>query len=153
MHDDIGDGVEAAWRQVLGAGDEIAGGVVDEAGEGSIAENLLDHRFDRGRVADVDAVACDASAMRLHELRGGLIADALAPAADRDLGAKLKELLGHRLAEPGAAAGNEDFFALEKAVDEHQRFLSRLAFYDRARKRQSDRPYRYALRGRSESAA
>jgi hypothetical protein len=33
VHDDIGDRVEPARRQVLGAGDEIAGGVVDEAGE------------------------------------------------------------------------------------------------------------------------
>jgi hypothetical protein len=57
MHDDIGDGVEPARRQVLGARDEIAGGVVNEAGKRAIAENLFDHRFDRGRVADVDAVA------------------------------------------------------------------------------------------------
>ena len=57
MHDDIGDGVEPARRQILGARDEIAGGVVDEAGERAVAENLLDHRFDRGGVADVDAVA------------------------------------------------------------------------------------------------
>ena len=56
-----------------------------------VAENLLDHRFDRGGVADVDAVACDASAMRLHKLRGGLVADALAPAADGDLGAEAEE--------------------------------------------------------------
>ncbi len=153
MHDDIGDGVEAARRQVLGSGDEIAGGVVDEAGERAIAENLLDHRFDRGGVADVDAVACDASAMRLHKLGGGRVADALAPAADRDLGAEAEELLGHRLAEPRAAAGDEDFLAPKKAVDEHQGFLSRLAFHDRARKRQSNRSHRYALRGRSESAA
>jgi hypothetical protein len=42
MHDDIGDGVEPARRQVLGARDEIASGVVDEAGERRFAENLLD---------------------------------------------------------------------------------------------------------------
>ena len=121
MHDDIGDGVEPARRQVLGARDEIAGGVVDEAGERAFAENLLDHRFDCGGVADVDAVARDAPAMRFHELVGGRVADALAPAADGDFGAEAKEPLGHRSAEPGAAAGDEDFFARKQAVDEHGR--------------------------------
>ncbi len=61
--------------------------------------------------------------MRLHELRGGRVADALAPAADGDLGAEAEEPLGHRLAEPRAAAGDEDFLARKKAVDEHQGFL------------------------------
>src|SRR6516162_2879984 len=122
MHDDIGYSVEPARRQVLGAGDEITGGVVDEAGERAFAENLLDHRLDRGGVADVDAVARDTPAMRLHQFRGGLLADALAPAADGDLGPEAEEPLGHRLAEPCAAAGDEDLLACEEAVDEHGAF-------------------------------
>ena len=37
--------------------------------------------------------------------------------------AEAEEALGHRLAEPGAAAGDEDFFARKQAVDEHGRSL------------------------------
>jgi hypothetical protein len=32
VENDVGDGIEAAVRQVLGAADEIAGGVVHQAG-------------------------------------------------------------------------------------------------------------------------
>ena len=92
---------------------------------GAFAENLFDHRVDRGGVADVDAVARDASAMCFHEFVGGRLADALAPAADGDFGAEAKKPLGHRLAEPRAAAGDEDFFARKQAVDEHVLSLAR----------------------------
>jgi hypothetical protein len=36
-----------------------------------------------------------------------------------DFGAKAKEPFGHRFAQPGAAAGNEDFFARKQTIDEH----------------------------------
>jgi hypothetical protein len=61
--------------------------------------------------------------MRFHELLSGRVANALAPAADGDFGAEAEEPLGHRSAEPSAAASNENFFARKQAVDEHWRSL------------------------------
>ncbi len=80
---------------------------------GPAGENLADHVIDRGGVADVEAVADDLAAMRLHQFRGGLVADQLAAAADVHLGAELEEARGHRLAEAGAAAGDEDASAFK----------------------------------------
>ena len=54
---------------------------------------------------------------------GGHVADGLAPSADGDLGPEPKEALSHRPTEPGAAAGDEDFFARKQAIDEHGRAL------------------------------
>ncbi len=122
MHDDIGDRIEAARRQVLGARDEIAGGVVDEVGERAFGENRLDHLVDRQRIPDVDAVAGHPAAMQVHQFGRGFIANALAAAADMDLGAELKEARGHRFAEPGAAAGDKNAPAGEKLLVEHGRF-------------------------------
>src|SRR5260221_13693790 len=104
VHDDIGDRIEAARRQVLGARDEIAGGVVDEIGERALDENRLDHLIHRERISDIDAVARHPAAMEVHQLGRGFVADAFAAAADMNLGAKLQEACRHRLAETGAAA-------------------------------------------------
>ena len=57
--------------------------------------------------------------MGFHEFFGGRVADAFAPAANGDFGAEAEEPFGHRFAEPGAAAGDEDFFARKQAIDEH----------------------------------
>ena len=122
MHDDVGDRIEAARRQVLGARDEIAGGVVDEVGERAFRENRLDHLVDRERVADIDAVAGDPAAMQVHQFGRGFVADALAAAADMDLGAELEEARRHRFAEPGAAAGDKNAPAGEKLFAEHGGF-------------------------------
>ena len=75
---------------------------------GAFGENRLDHLVDRQRVADIDAVAGHPAAMQVHQLGRGFVANALAAAADMDLGAELEEARGHRFAEPGAAAGDED---------------------------------------------
>ncbi len=119
MHDDVGDRIEAARRQVLGARDEIAGGVVDEVGERALGENRLDHLVDRERVSDIDAVARHPAAMQIHQFGRGFVADALAAAADVDLGAELKEARGHRLAEAGAAASDKNAPARKKLFVEH----------------------------------
>ena len=105
-----------------GARDEIAGGVVDEIGERAFGENRLDHLVDRKRVADVDAVARHPAAMQVHQFGRGLVADALAAAADMNFGAELEEARRHRFAEPGAAAGDENAPAGEKLFVEHVRF-------------------------------
>ena len=91
VHDDVGDRIEATRRQVLGARDEIAGGVVDEIGERALGENRLDHFIDRERVSDIDAVTRHPAAMEVHQLGRGFVADAFAAAADMNLGAKLEE--------------------------------------------------------------
>src|SRR6202022_5059201 len=100
--------------QGLGGGDEIAGGVVDEIGERALGENRLDHLIDRERVSDIDAVARHPAAIEVHQFGGGFVANALAAAADVDLGAELEETRGHGLAEPGAAAGDKNAPAREK---------------------------------------
>src|SRR4029079_7932068 len=74
--------------------------------------------------ADVDAEGVDAALGKLFAPRGGgLVADLLAAAADRDVGAEAEELLGHRLAEAGAAAGDEDALAGHQLRVEHGRSL------------------------------
>jgi len=95
VHDDVGDRVEAARRQVLGARDEIAGGVVDEVGERAFGEDRLDHLVDRECVPDVDAMARHPAAIQIHQFGGGFVADALAAAADMNIGAELKEARRH----------------------------------------------------------
>jgi len=60
--------------------------------------------------------------MQVHQLGGGFVANPLAAAADMDLGAELEEARGHRFAEPGAAAGNEDAPAGKKLLVEHGEF-------------------------------
>ena len=86
---------------------------------GPSVEDGLDHVVDRGGIADVDAVGHHLAAIRVHQFGRGVVADALAAAADMDLGAELQESRGHRFAEPGAAAGDEDAPAGEKLIIEH----------------------------------
>ena len=72
------------------------------------------------RIADVDAVAYDAPAVLAHQFGGGLVAHALAPAADVHLGAKLQKFGGHALAQASAAAGHENSPPGEKLIVEHR---------------------------------
>ena len=120
MHHDVGDGIEAARRELFRARDEIAGGVVDEIGEGALGPDRLDHLVDGQRVADVDAVADHTPAMQVHQFGRGLVADALAAAADMDLGAEFEESRGHGFAEAGAASGHENAPPGEKLIVEHR---------------------------------
>src|SRR5271166_528766 len=83
-------------------------------------ENLLDHRIDGACVADVDAIAFHDSTVSLHHLLGSCVANGLPPAADSELGPKAEQPFGHPPAEPGAAAGDEDFLALEQTRLKHR---------------------------------
>ena len=87
---------------------------------GPCGPDRLDHLVDRERVADVDAVADHAAAMQVHQFGRGFVADALAAAADMNLGAELQKPRGHGLAEAGAAAGDEDAPPGEKLIVEHR---------------------------------
>ncbi|MHC2436729.1 hypothetical protein ACVMB0_004104 [Bradyrhizobium sp. USDA 4451] len=123
VHHDVGHGIKPSRGELLGARDEIAGSVVDQIGEGTAGgPDRLDHLVDRHGVADIDAVADHASAMLGHQFGGGLVADALASAADMHLGPELEEAGGHGLAEAGAAAGYQDAPPGKKLIGEH-RFL------------------------------
>src|SRR5438128_10783354 len=119
VHHDVGDGVETLRREVLGARDEVAGRVVDEPGEWTGTEDVLDHLIDGRGVADIDAVTCDLPAGLVGEFEGGRIAHGFAAAADEHLGAKLEKLRRHFLAETGAATGHQNALRLEEALLEH----------------------------------
>ena len=119
MHHDVGYRVKTARRKFFRTRDEIAGGVVDEIGEGALGPDRVDHLVDRLRVADVDAVAHHAPAVHIHQFSCGLVADDFASAADMNLGAQLKEAGRHGLAEAGAASGDENAPPGEKLIVEH----------------------------------
>ena len=89
-------------------------------GQRAVLEDFFDHVVDRERVADVDAERRHLSAMARHEVGGGVVANALAPSADVDLGAEREEFFRHALAEAGPAAGHQNAFAREKTVLEHR---------------------------------
>jgi hypothetical protein len=57
VENDVGDGVEAVGAQIFRRADEVAGGVVDKAGERSgLIPDPLHHRVDRRGVANIHAV-------------------------------------------------------------------------------------------------
>ena len=117
---DIGDSVESARAQILGARDEVSGGIVDEVGQRAGAEDIFHHGVDCRRIADVDPIGLDVAAMFGGELGGGGLADRFAAAADENVGAEREKLLGHAFAEAGAAAGHQDAFAAKQSVLEHR---------------------------------
>ena len=119
VHDNVGHRIEATRAQFFRARDEIAGRIVDEVGEGTLAKNRLDHLIDRKCVADIDAVARHPAAIEVHQFGCGFVADDLAAAADMDLGAEFEETRGHRFAQTGAASGHENAAACEKLILEH----------------------------------
>src|SRR6202790_4336151 len=124
VHDDVGDRVEAARRKILGARDEIAGGVVDEIGERPVLEDRLDHLVDSESVADIDRVAGDATAIEVHQFRRGFVADDLAAASDLALPPDPEKAPGHPFAEPGPPTGHKNTPPCEELFSEHGRFPS-----------------------------
>src|SRR5208337_1915068 len=114
---DVDDGVPRAGREVFGAGDEVAGGVVDEDVEGSLAPDGIDHGFDGFKTADVAGEGVDGSLGR--EFGSGLFENFCAAAADVDRGSEFEEAFGHAFAEAGASAGDQDALRLQKIGAEH----------------------------------
>ena len=111
-----------AGGEVLGAADEVARGVVDEAGERSaVLPDRLDHGVDRGGVADVHRVRLHRAPVLRNELGRGLVEDRLPSAAQVEIRAQLEVLVGDLAAETGAAAGDEDALALQEIGSEHER--------------------------------
>ena len=118
---DIRNGVEGARAEVLGLGNEIARGVVDQTIERPGRPDLLDHFLDRrGHRISTVWLSTRRAGILGHDLPGGFLEDAAAAAANHAIGAQLDELLHHRLAQPGAATGDQKPFALEQIRLEHR---------------------------------
>src|SRR5690606_16852594 len=116
LEHDVGDGIEPAHRQVLRPGKEISGGVIDESGKRTAGPDRIEHRLDRlGRLD----VAHDRERARPQVRRGflehrgtaaaqidgcaerdtgprDLLAQATAPAGDKDTGIPQQPLCKHR---------------------------------------------------------
>jgi hypothetical protein len=110
--DDIGDRVECARRQRLGARDEIACRIVDETVERTVAPYLLEHGVDLIRETDV-ANEIRGFAAGLRPLRYTPFEHLLASPADHDLRAKLDEAGAQALADACPAAGDENRLPFE----------------------------------------
>src|SRR5581483_7988238 len=113
--DDAEDGVPGARGEIFGAGEEVAGCVVDEDVERAFPPDAFYELFDGLLIADVAAEAVDVAA----EGRAGGLEDFFAASANVDGGAELEIALGHGAAESGAAAGDESAFSGQKRGREH----------------------------------
>ena len=120
VQDDVCDCVEGAGTEVLGLGDEVAGGVVHQTVERAGGPDLIDHLLDRCRHPDVDGVEIHAAAgVLLHHLLGRLLEHAAPAAAYHTVCTQFDELLQHHATEAGAAAGDQKSLSLEQVVLEH----------------------------------
>ncbi len=82
LQHDVDDGIDRARRQLLAAGDEVAGGVVDEHVERLRLPRRLDHRLDGRRIAHVEGKDADGAARRRPMLGRRRLEHRLAAAAD-----------------------------------------------------------------------
>ncbi len=117
--DDADYGFESARGKFLGAGDEIAGGVVDQDVERAGFPDGIDHGLDGVEIADVAGEGVDWAFGGGGKFGGGFLENFFAAAADVDGGAELEEAVGHGFAESGAAAGDEDALVAEEVVAKH----------------------------------
>src|SRR5271155_4935497 len=107
-------GFKGARGKLLGAGDEIAGGVIDQHVEGSGFPDGVDHGFDGIEITDVARESVDWAFGGSGEFGCGLLENLFAASADVDRGAELEEAVGHGLAESGAAACDQDALVAEE---------------------------------------
>src|SRR5271155_3398979 len=80
-------GFKGARGKLLGAGDEIAGGVVDQDVEGSGFPDGVDHGFDGVAISDVAGEGVDGAFGGGGEFGGGLLENFFAAPADVNRGA------------------------------------------------------------------
>ena len=111
----------ARGRQLLAAGDEIAGGVVDQASSGPLGPDRLDHRLDRLGIADVADLGLDLAAGSPPSLAAAAVSTSSRRPQITEPRAQLQEAPAHGEAEAGAAAGDQDALALQKIGLEHAR--------------------------------
>src|SRR5260370_15162523 len=105
---------------MVGAGDEVSGRVGDQDIEGSRFADRVDHGFDGIEIADVARKGLNCASGGGGEFGCGLFEDRFPAAADVDGCTEFEEALSHAFAEARASPGDEDAFAVEKIVLEHE---------------------------------
>ena len=110
---------KARGRELLSAGDEVAGGVIDENVEGSGFPDCINHGFDGVEIADIAGEGMDRAVGGVGEFCGSFLENFFAASADVDRGAELEKAVGHGFAEAGAAAGDQDALVVQEVVAEH----------------------------------
>jgi hypothetical protein len=113
-------GIECSGGKIFGAGDEVSGSVVDEYIERGMFPDSVDHRFDGVEIADVAWKGLNCASGGGHEFGCGLLEDGFAAAADVDSCTEFEEALSHAFAEARASPGDEDAFAVEEILLEHE---------------------------------
>jgi hypothetical protein len=113
-------GIEGAGGKIFGAGEEVSGSVVDQYIERSLSPDRVDHGFDGCEIADVAGKGLNCASGGGGEFGGGLLEDRFPAAADVDGRTEFEEALRHAFAEARASPGDEDAFAVEKIVLEHE---------------------------------
>ncbi len=107
---DVRNGIEAARTQIFGAGDEVAGRIVDQAGERAIRPHLLDHAINGLVVFDIDLIRLDGPARGVTNLGAGGFQHGQPASANCHFRTEAHVLLGHDAAQPGTAACDEYLF-------------------------------------------
>ena len=108
MQHDVENGVDGARAQLLAAGDEIAGGVVDQIVEGTVRPYRVHHLIDRLGVADIATMGFNLAVGLRRQILRGLGKHFLAASADNEMGAQFEETTTHGQAKPGAAARDQN---------------------------------------------
>jgi len=109
----------APRREFLGAGEEIAGSVIDQHIQRPSIPDLPDHLLDGITLAHIADITANLARSAVSQLAAGLLQDIRSAAADVNCCAELQKTLGHRTAQARAAARDQNAFAPEQIWLEH----------------------------------
>ena len=123
----------APRREFLGAGEEIAGSVIDQHIQRPSIPDLPDHLLDGITLAHIADITANLARSAVSQLAAGLLQHIRSAPADVNRRAELQKALRHRASQAGAASGNQNTFALEQIWLEH--FASPIRFDIRHRSR------------------
>src|SRR5258708_9399939 len=112
--------IECAGGKILGAGDEVSGSVVDQYIERGLFPDRVDHGFDGVEIAHVARKGLNCASGGGGEFGCGLFEHGFAAAADVDSCTEFEEALSHAFAQARSSPGDEDAFAVEKILLEHE---------------------------------
>ena len=113
-------GFKGPGGKVFGAGDKVAGGVVDQDIERPLLPDAGDHFLYTSGIADVADIGVDRAAGGSVKLFGGFLQHLLAASTDAKRGGtQFQKPPAHGFAQAGCATGNQDFFAGKKVVLKH----------------------------------
>jgi hypothetical protein len=119
VQDDADHCFPCTRREFFGAGEEIAGSVIDQDIQRPRIPDLLDHQLDGIALAHIANKAADFARCAVSQLAAGLLQDFAPAAADVNRCAELQKALSHRAAQASAASGDQNAFALEQIWLEH----------------------------------